>query len=114
MFIEDMLDCSDFNVEQLKMIYKYMCSEFDVEHYNPEVIKRKFVAYSVEDIKKEYGLDIKHHCQDFNIDYEELTDYDYFVMVEEITNYNIVDRTPNTTFGDVVIYDKEYYGQYKY
>jgi hypothetical protein len=113
MFIDDILEVGDFdNVDIIKVMYRYMVSEFDVTHYNPEQISKKFVVLSREELLHSiyFNKELKQYAKEQNVDIDKMEVEKLFNLFAEITSWNLVERVDEFSF----LLDKEYYGRHSY
>jgi hypothetical protein len=104
--IKDLQEKS-FSKTAAEIIYIYMCNHYEVKHYDVNVLAKKFLVITAEQIKNHwsYGRDIKNYCKENNYDFSTLEDIDVFTIFEDLTNFKIVERLNEKE----VIFDKEYY-----
>lgn len=115
MFIDDILEVGDFDVNEIdiiKVMYRYMHSEYEVMNYNPEQISKKFVVLSREELLNSiyFNKDLKDYAKENNIDIDKMETEKLFTLFAEITNWNLVYRVDEFSF----LLDKEYYGWNNY
>ena len=113
MFIDDILEVGDFdNVDIIKVMYRYMASEFDVTHYNPEQISKKFVMLSKEELLHSiyFNKELKEYAKENNVDIENMETEKLFTLFADITSWNLVYRVDEFSY----LLDKEYYGGHSY
>lgn len=114
-FIDDILEVGDFDVNEIdiiKVMYRYMTSEFDVKHYNPEQISKKFVRLSREELLHSiyFNQDLKDYAKEHNLDIDKMETEKLFNLFADLTNWHLVYRVDKFSF----LLDKEYYGGYSY
>jgi hypothetical protein len=96
-----------FSKEAATTIYEYLCKNYEVKHYDPYIISKKFLVLTAEKIKKDllYSMDIKSYCKENNYDFSTLDDIDVFTIFRDLTGFNVVERLNDKE----VLFDKEYY-----
>ena len=114
-FIDDILEVGDFDVNEIdiiKVMFRYMTSEFDVKHYNPEQISKKFVILSREELLHSiyFNQDLKDYAKEHNVDIDKMETEKLFILFADLTNWHLVYRVDKFSF----LLDKEYYGGYGY
>lgn len=114
-FIDDILEVGDFDVNEIdiiKVMFRYMTSEFDVKHYNPEQISKKFVILSREELLNSiyFNQDLKDYAKEHNVDIDKMETEKLFILFADLTNWHLVYRVDKFSF----LLDKEYYGGYSY
>jgi hypothetical protein len=115
MFIEDILEVGDFdNLDVIKVMYRYMESEYDVKHYDPTQISKKFILLSRDELLHSifYTKDLRYYAEDFSLgNIEEMKTEELFNLFADINNYNLVYRVDEWSY----LIDKDYMmGQWNY
>lgn len=116
MFIDDIIKVGDFDeneIDIIKVMYRYMHSEYDVKYYDPEVISKKFVVLSREELLNSflYKKELQDYATDFSLgNIEDLETEALFKHLVDVKNWNLVYQVNATSF----LIDREYMGWNNY
>ena len=96
-----------FSKDAAKSIYVYLINNYEVKHYDIDILAKKFLVITAEQIKNHwsYGKEIKNHCEENNYNFSTLEDVDVFTIFEDLFGYIVVEKLNEKE----VLFDKDYY-----
>lgn len=96
-----------FSKEAAQSIYVYLCHNYEVKHYDIDILAKKFLVITAEQIKNHwsYSREIKKYCEENNYNFSTLEDVDVFTIFEDLFGYIVVEKLNEKE----VLFDKDYY-----
>jgi hypothetical protein len=96
-----------FSKDAAKSIYVYLINNYEVKHYDIDILAKKFLVITAEQIKNHwsYSREIKNYCEENNYNFSTLEDVDVFTIFEDLFGYIVVEKLNEKE----VLFDKDYY-----